>query len=221
MRADSLDTQQEIVTMAAEALGLERPKRSPMRAALFSAVLPGAGQLYNRRLDRAILTWLWTAILIGLGLSLLFLGLLGSWTRELPAPAPLGDVIADNGWDFAGGWCLTWVGFWVWNIRDAADSARKINDGLIDVRHPLRWQLVHVLGSQVLGLIPVVGVLFPPGAVAEAMDAARERRSPDHGRLLREGGQALLEWAVVRAALWTVGGLTAIWLLWWLSRAVF
>lgn len=204
-----------------EALGLERPRRSPQRAAVLSALLPGAGQVYNRRLDRAILTWLWSVILLSVGFAMFFLGLLGHWTRGLPAPAPLGDVIAANGWVFASVWCLTWVGFWIWNIRDAADSARKITEGLIDIRHPLRWQLVHVLGSQLLGFVPVVGFLFPPGIVAEALDAAHQRRKPDHVRMLREGGQALLEWTAVRIALWSGAGLTLVWVLWWVLRAVF
>jgi hypothetical protein len=213
--------QQSETGLLEEALGLERPRRDPKKAAILSAVLVGAGQVYNRRLDRAILTWLWSVLLLGLGLTMFFLGLLGQWTRGLPAPAPLGDVIAANGWSFAGLWCLTWLGFWIWNIRDAADSARNINDGLIDIRHPLRWQLVHVMGSQLLGLIPVVGFLFPPGIVSEALDAARERRTPDHGRLLREGGQALLEWTAVRIALGSAATLTVAWLLWWVLRAIF
>jgi hypothetical protein len=204
-----------------EVLGLERPRRSPQKAAVLSAVLVGAGQVYNRRLDRAILTWLWSALLFGVGFAMFFLGLLGHWTRGLPAPAPLGDIIAANGWTFAGLWCLAWIGFWVWNIRDAADSARKITEGLVDIRHPLRWQLVHVLGSQLLGLLPFVGFLFPPGMVAEALDAAHQRRAPDHKRLLREGGQALLEWTAVRVALISAAGLTLVWVVWWVLRAVF
>ena len=204
-----------------EALGLERPRRSPQKAALLSAALIGAGQVYNRRLDRAILTWLWSLVIIGAGVAMLILGVLGHLTRGLPAPAPLGDVIAANSMTFAVLWWLTWFSFWAWNIRDAADSARKITAGLIDIRHPLRWQLVHVLGSQLLGLIPVVGFLFPPGIVAEALDSAQQRRTPDHGRLLREGGQALLEWAAVRIALASAAGLTLVWVIWWVLRAVF
>lgn len=204
-----------------EVLGLQRPRRCPRRAALLSAAWVGAGQVYNRRLDRAILTWIWSVLIVGVGLALIILGLLGHWTRGLPAPAPLGDVIAANSGVVAGIWWLTWIGFWIWNIRDAADSARKITSGLIDIRHPLRWQFVHVMGSQLLGLIPVVGFLFPPGIVAEALDAAHQQRAPDHTRLLREGGQALLEWAAVRIALWSAAGVTVLWLLWWLLRAIF
>jgi hypothetical protein len=218
---EGLSLEQPETGILEEVLGLERPRRDPKRAAVLSALLVGAGQVYNRRLDRAILTWLWAVILIGVGFAMFFLGLLGHWTRGLPAPAPLGDVIAANGWAAASLWCLTWIGFWAWNIRDAADSARKITEGLIDIRHPLRWQLVHVLGSQLMGLIPIVGFLFPPGVVSEALDAAHQRRTVDHGKLLREGGQALLEWAAVRIALFSGAGLFVLWVIWWVVRAIF
>lgn len=192
--------------------------RSPGRAALLSAACLGAGQVYNRQLDKAVLFWIWGGIHLGAGAMLLVLGLLGSWIpRTWPRP-PLGDFIADH----AGATCLVWAaaGFLLWavNIRDARLSAEGINRGDIRIRYGLQRQLVHVLGSQLLGFIPVIGLFFPPGIVAEALDAARARRSPDGRRLLREGGQALFEWTVTRIAFWSLAGFAGLWLLWWLLR---
>jgi hypothetical protein len=199
--------------------GLILTPRSPRLAAVYSALLLGSGQVHNHQLDKAVLFWLWGAVHLGAGLLLLLLGLLGRWVpRGWPRP-PLGDLVADHS-----GWVLlTWLAagmsLWLLNVRDAARSAHAINRGEVRIRYSMRRQLAHVLGSQLLGLLPGIGFLFPPGLVAEGLDAARERRRLDSTRLLAEGRQALIEWAAVRVALWSLAGFTAFWLGWWVLRA--
>jgi hypothetical protein len=200
--------------------GIAVPYRSPRRAAAWSALFIGHGQVYNKQLDKAVLLWLWTAMLFILGGALLLLGLLGRWLPRVVARPPLGDFVADH----AGLVWLLWLGalflLWVFNVRDAWISAERINRGEVTVRYPMRRQLVHVLGAQLLGFIPLIGFLFPPGVVAEAIDAARERRSPDGRRLLRDGGQALAEWAVTKVAFYALWAALALWALWWLLRMI-
>jgi hypothetical protein len=206
--------------------GVEEPgspclelRRSPARAALLSAAAPGWGQVYNHHLDHAVIVWIWGFLCAASGLGLLGLGLLG---RLIPATwprPPLGDWIADH----PGRTSLAWAGvtacFWFWNVCDAHGRARAINQGRVRVRYTLRRQMVHVLASQLLGMIPFVGIFFPSGVVAEAWDAYRERRRPDATRLLQEGGQALLEWAVTRTAFFAFWAGLVIWAGWWVLRA--
>jgi hypothetical protein len=116
-------------------------------------------------------------------------------------------------------WLLSAFALWAVSVRDAYLSADRINSGEIVIRYPLRRQMVHVLGSQLLGFIPVVGFLFPPAVVAEAIDAAHHRRGPDGKRLLREGGQALFEWALTRIAVYALIGGFVVWVAWWVLRA--
>ena len=205
------------VEAGAEA-GLDVPPRSPTRAAIYAALLPGAGQVYNKQLEKAVLLWIWGAILLGVGVLLLLLGLLGRFVPPNVARPPLGDWIAEN----AGGVTLVWLlaaaSLWAVALRDAYVSAGRINRREVLIRHGMRRQMVHVLGSQLLGFIPLVGLFFPPAVVAEAIDAVHHKRGPDRRRLVREGGQALLEWALTRAAVYGLGILTALWALWWLLR---
>lgn len=203
-----------------EAEGIPTPHRSPGRAAALSLLVIGAGQVYNRQLEKAVLLWIWAGIHLGVGVLLLVLGLLGSWVpRTFPRP-PLGDMIADHGGGVFLFWLLAGMLLWGFGVRDALVSARRINAGEIVIRYPMQRQMVHILASQLLGNIPLVGLFFPPGVVAEAIDATHQRRGPDHGRLVREGGQALLEWAATRIAVWGLIGFAGVWLIWWLLRIV-
>jgi hypothetical protein len=192
--------------------------RSPTRATLLSAFAPGAGQIYNKQLEKAVLFWIWFFILLALGIVLLVLGMLG---RGLPsARAPLSVPIAAHAGLVSAVWAAALFALWVLNIRDARVSAGRINRGEIIIRHPLRWQWVHVLGSQVLGFIPLIGFLFPPGIIAEAMDARRERRKIDQRRVLREGGAAVVQWAITRVAFYAFWILLGAWVLWWTLRGL-
>jgi hypothetical protein len=193
--------------------------RSPVRAALWSFFVPGGGQLYNKQLDKAVLVWIWVAAHAGTGTLLLLAGLLASWIPSPRHGPPFGDWVADHPLLVGFAWAVAGLLLWAWSVRDASESAGKLNRGEVAVRYPLRRQLVHVLASQLLGLLPVVGFLFPPGVVAEALDAAGGRRRPDHQRLLREGGQALIEWAVTRLAISAGGAFVVLWALWWVLRA--
>jgi hypothetical protein len=198
--------------------------RSPLRAALYSAFLPGTGQIYNKQLDSAVLTWIWGALLWGSGIGLLLLGLLGRVVPPaLPRP-PLGDWVADHSGAVWGVWFLLLLVWWALSIRAAWITAQRINDGEITHRYPMRRQVAHLVTSQLVGLIPGVGtvaaIFLPPGVVAEAWDAAREKRRPNARRVARESGQALLEWALTRIAIFAAWGFGGFWLLWWLLRAV-
>lgn len=195
------------------------PRRDPVRAALCSALGMGWGQLYNRQLDKAVLLWIWTGILVGTGLVLAFAGLLGSRLPRGFTRPPLADWVGDHSGVVLSVWFGLLAVLWAINVRDAHQSARAINAGRVRIRYPLRRQLVHLLGSQLLGFIPVVGFLFPPPIVAEAIDAAHGRRAPDHQTLIREGGQALLEWALTRIAVYAAIGAFVLWALWWVLRA--
>lgn len=194
--------------------------RSPGRAALYSALLLGAGQVYNRQLEKAFLCWIWGAVHLGAGCMLLLLGLLAHWVPRTAVRPPLGDFIADHALAAFLGWAAAGLALWAVGIRDAFFSAERINRGEVVIRYGLQRQVAHVVGSQLLGLIPVIGLFFPPGVVAEAIDAARARRGPDHQRLLREGGQALLEWTVTRLAVAGLGLFALLWLGWWVLRAM-
>jgi hypothetical protein len=191
--------------------------RSRARATLLSTFAPGTGQIYNKQLEKAVLFWIWYVILLALGIALLVLGMLGRWLPS--ARAPLSDTIFAHAGLVAAVWTGALCALWLLNIRDARVSAGRINRGEIAIRHPLRWQLVHVLGSQVLGFIPLIGFLFPPGIIAEAMDAHREQRKIDQRRVLREGGVAVVQWAVARVAFYALWILLAAWVLWWILRA--
>lgn len=194
--------------------------RDPSRAVVCSALGIGWGQMYNRQLDKAVLLWIWTAIVLGLGAVLGFAGLLGSRLPRGMVRPPLADWVGDHGGLVLGLWLGLLLMIWAGNVRDAYLSALAINEGRIRIRYGLRRQWVHLLGSQLLGLIPIIGFLFPPGIVAEGIDAAHGRRAPDHKTLIREGGQALLEWALTRIAVYTALGAFALWLLWWALRAL-
>jgi len=187
---------------------------------VYSAVGLGWGQIYNKQLEKAVMLWIWSAVLAGTGLLLGLLCLLGNLVPRTWVRPPLGDAIADNaGLTFAI-WLLAVGALWVMGIRDALVSAERINRKEIVIRYAMRRQLVHVLASQLLGLIPFAGIFFPPAVVAEAIDVAHQRRSPDGKRLLREGGQAVLEWALTRAAVYAFGAFTVIWVLWWILRCL-
>lgn len=200
--------------------GIEVPPRSPARAAAYSWFWIGAGQVYNKQLEKAVLLWIWSAIVAGAGAILLLMALLA---RVLPAGVvrpPLGDWVLAHGGAAAFVWVVTALVVWGIGVRDAYLSAERINRGEIVIRYPMRRQMVHVLASQLLGFVPFVGLFFPPAVVAEAIDAAGERRGPDRSRLLREGGQALLEWAATRIAVYAAWLFLAVWLLWWLLRGL-
>jgi hypothetical protein len=194
------------------------PWRSPVRAALYSAFMLGGGQIYNKQLERAILLWLWGALLGGAGAALLVLGALGRSIQAEGLRPPFGDWIADHAVGVTAAWVLGEVGLWAGGVRDAWTGAGRVNRGEVVVQYSLRRQMVHVLASQLLAFIPVVGLFFPPGVVAEAIDAARQRRVVHGGRMVRHGGQALLEWALVRAAFYGFWALLALWGCWWLAR---
>ena len=196
------------------------PERSPTLAALYSVLLVGGGQLYNRQLEKAVLLWIWMAILLVAGAALFVLGLLGHWVPRTVVRPPLGDWIADHRAGVAGVWLVLPVTLWAISLRDAWVSAGRINRGEIVIRYSMRRQMVHVLASHLIGFIPLVGLFFPPGVVAEAIDALRDRRGPDRQRLVREGGQALLEWAVTRLAFYALWMLLGLWVLWWILRAL-
>jgi hypothetical protein len=108
---------------------------------------------------------------------------------------------------------------WAVNVRDAHRSAGQINRGEVVIRHSMSRQAVHVLASQLLGNIPFIGIFFPPGIVAEAIDSLHKKRGPDRARLVREGGQAIVEWAVTRTALWGLWIFMGVWVIWWILRA--
>ncbi|HEU4754245.1 MAG TPA: hypothetical protein VFU47_14140, partial [Armatimonadota bacterium] len=169
--------------------------------------------------EKAVLLWIWNGLLLVLGVLLLVLWALGRSVPSGPARPPLGDWVADHPAPAALLWGVAALALWAGSIRDAWTSAGRINRGEVSIRYPLRRQLVHVLASQLLGFIPFAGLFFPPGVVAEALDALHRRRGPDRRRLFREGGQALVEWALTRAALYAVGLMIAGWLVWWLFRA--
>lgn len=194
------------------------PPRSPLRAALWSALLPGAGQIYNKQLERAVLLWIWNGMVAALGVMLLLLGALGAVLPPTVPRPPLGDWVSAAPGMAAGFWIGLWVLVWALGVRDAYVSAERLNRGEITVRYPIRRQVLHVLGAQLLGFVPFVGLFFPPGIIAEAIDAARERRRPDERVLMREGRQALVEWGLTRAALYGGWILLAVWGLWWLLR---
>jgi uncharacterized protein DUF5683 len=198
--------------------GIEVPQRSPVRAGLYSTLLPGMGQVYNKQLEKAVLLWIWAAIIGGTGLMLVLLGVLGTAVPRTAVRPPLGDWIADHAAGVFIAWMLAAGTLWALSLRDAWISAERINRREVVIRYPLRRQLVHVLASQLLGFIPLIGLLFPPGVVAEAMDSLRERRGPDRQRLVREGGQALLEWALTRLAFYALWALLGLWILWWVLR---
>jgi hypothetical protein len=195
-------------------------RRSPAVAALLSAFVPGAGQVYNKQLEKAVLLWIWLFILIAIGLALLLLGVLARWLPTSITHPPLSDWVRTN----SGGLFRFWIGagfvLWLINLIDAIRSARRINSGQIVIRHPMRWQLVHVLGSQLLGFIPVIGILFPPGMVAEAIDARREGRQVDQKKALREGGLAVAQWAIARIAFSAWWIFIGAWAVWWIIRAM-
>jgi hypothetical protein len=214
----TIEPSPESVPAAAEEW-VEVPPRSPRRAACYAALLPGAGQVYNKQLEKAVLLWIWGAILLGAGLLLLLLGALGRWVPGSWTRPPLGDWVADHAGAVFLLWLLAAAALWGFAVRDALLTARSINEGEVRIRYPMRRQMVHVLASQLLGFIPLIGLLFPPGIVAEAIDVVKDRRGPDHRRVLREGGQALVEWALTRLAFYALWLFAALWLLWWLLRA--
>ena len=193
-------------------------QRRPWLAALGSAAFPGAGHIYNRVLDRAVLTMVTGLVLLTVALLML---LAGGLAGVIPNPAlrpPIGEWIALRPGLFFGLWLVLWLAFWALAIVDAVRTAEAINAGRIVVRHTLRWQLVHLLGAQLLGLIPFVGFLFSPGIVAESMDAARARRSPDRQRLWVETRAALVEWVLLKIAILGLVVVVVVWLLWYVAR---
>ncbi len=194
--------------------------RSPAVAALWSIFVPGAGQIYNKQLEKAVLLWVWFFILVVLGMTLLLLGALARWLPASIIHPPLSDWVRVN----SGALFRFWIGaafvLWLINLVDAFFSARRINSGRIIIRHSMRWQLVHVLGSQLLGFIPLIGIFFPPGMVAEAIDARRENRQVNEKKVLREGGLAVAQWAIARIAFYALWILLGAWVLWWILRAM-
>src|SRR5688572_7377410 len=200
--------------------GCQHSPRSPFYATVFSALAPGAGQIYNKQLEKAVLLWIWLFILIAIGLTLILLGALARWLPTSITHPPLSDWVRTNSGTLFRFWIGTGFVIWLINLIDAVRSARRINSGEIVIRHPMRWQLVHVLGSQLLGFIPVIGIFFPPGMVAEAIDARREGRQMDQKKALREGGLAVAQWAIARIAFYVLWLLIGAWLLWWIFRAM-
>jgi hypothetical protein len=198
--------------------GINLAHRSPAHAALLSGLFLGAGQIYNRQLEKAVLLWIWAAVQLGSGLLLLLMGLLGTWVPTTAVRPPLGDFIADRAGTVLLCWLAAGILLWGLGVRDAWTSAAAINRGEVVIRYPLQRQAVHLLASHLLGFIPFVGFFFPPGVVAEAIDAAHGKRRPDHRALLREGGQALAEWAARQAAVWGLGVFALVWAGWWILR---
>lgn len=203
-----------------ESDGIQIAFRSPVRAGLYSVAGIGWGQIYNKQLEKAVMLWIWSAVLAGTGLLLLLLGSLGrliprAWTRP-----PLGDMIADHAGLAFALWLFALAALWAVGVCDALMSAARINRREVVIRYGMRRQLAHVLASQLLGFIPLVGIFFPPAVVAEAIDMTRERRGPDGGRLLREGGQAVVEWALTRLAVYAFAVFVLVWLSWWILRAL-
>lgn len=179
----------------------------------------GLGQIYNKQLDKAVLFWIWTGLHGAVGGALLLIRFLAGVAREPRFRPPLGDLVIQHGGFLFLVWLVAAVALWGFAIRDAHRSAEQINRSEVVIRYPMRRQMVHVLASQLLGFLPFVGLFFPPGVVAEAMDAFQERRRPERGRLLREGGQALVEWALTRAAFYGLAAAVGVWLIWWVARA--
>lgn len=191
-----------------------------MKAALLSAALPGWGQVYNRQLEKAFLFWIWGGILSGAGLLLLLLRALGGGDGSGRARPPLADFAADHGVALTCAWAALAVVWWGLGVWDARHTAHRIEAGEVVIPYGLKRQLVHVLAAQLLGFIPFVGIFFQPAVVAEAVEAVRGRRPVDHGLLLREGGLALVGWAITRVAFYGVWALFGLWLLWWLLRSL-
>jgi hypothetical protein len=200
--------------------GIPLARRSEVRAALYSLFIPGGGQIYNKQLDKAVLLWIWMVILgILAGLSAVLMWAAGAIPAAQARP-PLADWAAEHrGPLLFGQWAAALL-LWGAAVRDAYVTAGKLNRGEVIVEYPMRRQLVHLIGSQLLGFVPVIGFLFPPAVVAEGLDSLHQRRRPDARRLVRHGGQALLEWALTRIAFYGVLLFAAVWLFWWLLRAL-
>jgi hypothetical protein len=194
--------------------------RSSAIAALLSAFVPGVGQIYNKQLEKAVLLWIWFFILLVIGLALLLLGTLARWLPAVITHPPLSDWVRANSGALSRFWFGAGFALWLINLVDAVLSARRISSGRTIIRHPIRWQLVHVLGSQLLGFIPIIGIFFPPGIVAEAIDARRENRQMNQKKVLREGGVAVAQWAIARIAFYALWILIGAWALWWIFRAI-
>jgi hypothetical protein len=205
---------------AAAGAGIPLAPRSEVRAALYSLFFPGGGQIYNKQLDKAVLLWIWMVIL---GILASLFGVLTWAAGAIPAAharPPLADWAAEHRGLLAFGQWAAALLLWGAAVRDAYVTAGKLNRGEVIVEYPMRRQLVHLVGSQLLGFIPIIGFLFPPAVVAEGLDSLHQRRRPDARRLVRHGGQALVEWALTRIALYAVLLLTGLWLLWWLLQAL-
>lgn len=188
---------------------------SPRTACLLSLAAPGWGHLYCRRLDRAMYIWLWGVLLLAVGLLLLLLGLLDLLVPPNLARPPLGDWIRRRPATTLLVWAAAAAGYWFYAAADARRCAIQIAQGEFVVRHSLRRQAVHVMASQLLGLIPFAGFLFAPGMVAEALDAAREKRALDTETVLLEGRQAVRDWLALRIGLSLLPAAALLWLLWW------
>lgn len=199
------------------------PRSAPLpgKAFALSLLLPGLGHLYCRLLDRAILIWIWGAVLLAAGAALLLLGLLDRLIPAGWARPPLANLLRAKAGAALFVWAATLVAHWVWAAFDARRNARAIRQGELAVVHSLRRQAVHVVGSQLLGVIPFVGLFLAPAVVAEAADSLVERRRPNKEHLVREGGQAIRDWVLLRVTIYLLQGLFLLWLLAWIFRAIF
>ncbi len=192
--------------------------RSPSRAAAWSLLIPGAGHVYDGLVERAVTVWVILASYLALGGILLGLGILGELVRK--PPPPIGEWIARHPAAWAGGWLLGGLALWIAAAADAYRAAEKVNAGEWSVPHSRRRQLIHIAISQLLGSVPFIGFLFPPGIVAEAIDATRDRRKPSSETLKQESKRALVEWAIIQSLPLVLIGAVALWALWWLLRAI-
>jgi hypothetical protein len=195
-------------------------RRSPFLALLLSLIAPGTGQIYNKQLEKAVLIWIWYFILFVTGVALLLLGMAARWLPSKVPPPPLSAWVHDHAGAVFALWGAALGILWLANACDAFVSAPRINSGRVVIPHPMRWQAVHVLGSQLLGMIPFIGLFFPPGIVAEAVDACKEGRSVSQDKVLREGGSIVLQWVLTRIAFYAVWVVVGAWVFWWILRAL-
>ncbi|MGE3803877.1 MAG: hypothetical protein AB7K24_04280 [Gemmataceae bacterium] len=167
-------------------LGEPEPGKKPWLAALGSLLVPGAGQLYNRQLLRALL---WFLLLGGGGFFLLVVYLLAHWNWQIHthySAVGYGLMVI-----YA---LLACVG-----AVDAYRTAAQLREGNVVVVYSMKRQLALALA----GFVPLVGDLAPEVLVPRGQlePSLRERL---HGLAQKKAQGWLRRWLtrfLVRALL--------------------